>query len=76
MEMDYRQHIAINPEVRGGKPCVKGTRITVGDVLGFFASGMTEKQVLSDYPELSNDSIRACFAYAAAAQEGTQSVVV
>jgi uncharacterized protein (DUF433 family) len=74
--MDYRQYITINPEVRSGKPCVKGTRITVGDVLGYFASGMSEKQVLDDFPELSHDSILACFAYAAAAQEGTQSVVV
>ena len=63
--MDYRQYITINPEVRSGKPCVKGTRITVGDVLGYFASGMSEKQVLEDFPELSHDSILACFSYIA-----------
>ena len=74
--MDYRKYIVIDPEVRSGKPCVKGTRISVGDVLGYFAGGMSEKEVLADFPELSHDSILACFAFAAAAQEGTQSVVV
>ena len=74
--MDYRQHIVINPEVRSGKPCVKDTRIAVGDVLGLFAAGMTEQEVLSDHPELSTESIRACFAYAAAAQDGTQSIAM
>jgi uncharacterized protein (DUF433 family) len=74
--MDYRKYIAIDPEVRSGKPCVRGTRITVGDVLGYFAAGMTEKEVTTDFPELTHDAILACFAYAAAAQEGTQSVVV
>lgn len=74
--MDYRQHITISPEVRSGKPCVKGTRITVGDVLGFFAAGMTEQQVQTDHPELSTKSIRACFAYAAAAQDSTQSLAM
>jgi uncharacterized protein (DUF433 family) len=74
--MDYRKYIEIDPEVRSGKPCVKGTRITVGDVLGYFAAGMTEKEVITDFPELTHDAILACFAYAAAAQEGTQSVVV
>lgn len=74
--MDYRQYITIDPEIRSGKPCVKGTRITVGDVLGYFAAGMTEEQVLADHPELSSKSLRACFAYAAAAQDSTQSIAM
>jgi uncharacterized protein (DUF433 family) len=74
--MDYRKHISIDPEVRSGKPCVKGTRITVGDVLGYFAAGMSEEEVTKDFPELTHDAILACFAYAAASQEGTQSIVV
>ena len=74
--MDYRQYIAISPEIRSGKPCVKGSRITVGDVLGYFAAGMTEAQVMEDHPELTSESIRACFAYAAAAQNSTQSIAM
>jgi uncharacterized protein (DUF433 family) len=74
--MDYRQHIVISPGVRSGKPCVKGTRISVADVLGFFASGMSESDVFGDYPELSSESIRACFAFAAASQDGTQSIAI
>lgn len=74
--MNYREFLVIDAEVRSGKPCVKGTRIAVGDVLGFFAAGMTEEQVLADHPELSSESIRACFAYAAAAQDSTQSLAM
>jgi len=59
------KRISIDPGVRSGKPCVKGTRITVGDVLGWFAAGMTESEVLSDYPELTSDDVRACFEFAA-----------
>jgi uncharacterized protein (DUF433 family) len=63
--MDYRERIVIGPAVRFGKPCVRGTRISVGDVLSYLASGMTEKQVLTDFPQLSNEDIRACLAFAA-----------
>ena len=63
--MDYRDRIVINPEVRFGKPCVRGTRITVGDVLSYLASGMREEEILADFPQLKNDDIRACLAYAA-----------
>jgi uncharacterized protein (DUF433 family) len=63
--MDYRDRIVIDPEVRFGKPCVRGTRITVGDVLSYLASGMREEEILADFPQLKNEDIRACLAYAA-----------
>jgi uncharacterized protein (DUF433 family) len=63
--MDYRDRIAIDPEIRFGKPCVRGTRITVGDLLAYLASGMTEQQVLADFPQLTSEDIRACLAFAA-----------
>jgi uncharacterized protein (DUF433 family) len=63
--MDYRNRIAIDPEVRFGKPCVQGTRITVGDVLSYLASGMREEEILADFPQLTRDDIRACLAFAA-----------
>ncbi|HEX4185916.1 MAG TPA: DUF433 domain-containing protein [Stellaceae bacterium] len=63
--MDYRDRIVINPEIRFGKPSVKGTRITVGDVLSYLASGMSEQQILADFPQLTEHDIRACLAFAA-----------
>jgi uncharacterized protein (DUF433 family) len=63
--MDYRARIVIDPEIRFGKPCVQGTRITVGDVLSYLASGMSEHQILADFPQLTSDDIRACLAFAA-----------
>jgi len=63
--MDYRNRIVIDPEIRFGKPSVRGTRITVGDVLSYLASGMTEQQVLADFPQLTSADIRACLAFAA-----------
>jgi uncharacterized protein (DUF433 family) len=63
--MDYHGRIVIDPEVRFGKPCVRGTRITVGDVLSYLASGMSEDEVLADFPQLSRADIRACRAFAA-----------
>lgn len=63
--MDYSLYITIDPNVRFGKPCVKETRISVYDVLGWLAAGMTFAQILSDYPELTEESIRACLAFAA-----------
>jgi uncharacterized protein (DUF433 family) len=62
--MDYRDRIAIDPEIRFGKPCVRGTRITVGDVRSYLASGMTEQQVQADFPQLTSEDIRACLAFA------------
>ena len=63
--MNYKEVITIEPGKRGGRPCVRGTRIAVGDVLGWLAAGMSHEQILSDYPELTEDDIRACLAYAA-----------
>lgn len=63
--MDYREIITIDPGIRSGKPCIRGMRITVQDVLEYLASGMTEAQVLSDFSELTRDDIRACLSFAA-----------
>jgi uncharacterized protein (DUF433 family) len=63
--MDYQARIVIDPGTRFGKPCVRGTRITVGDVLSYLASGMSEQQIQADFPQLTSDDIRACLAFAA-----------
>jgi len=63
--MNYRDRIVIDPGIRFGKPCVRGTRISVGDVLSYLASGMTEQQILADFPQLMSADIRACLAFAA-----------
>ena len=63
--MDYTKIITVEPGKRSGKPCVRGTRITVSDVLEYLAGGMTEDEVLGDFPELTRDDIRACLAFAA-----------
>ena len=62
---DYHARIVLSPEVRFAKPVVRGTRITVGDVLGYLAGGMTEEAVLADFPQLTHDDVRACLAFAA-----------
>ena len=62
---DYQKIITINPVKRFGKPCVRNTRITVFDVLGWLASGMTNSDILQDFPELSEEDISACLSYAA-----------
>lgn len=64
--MRFEDYITITPGVRGGKPCIKGTRITVYDVLEYLAGGMTEAQILKDFPSLRQEHIRACLAFAAA----------
>lgn len=63
--MDYRTRITIEPGKRGGKPCIRGLRITVYDVLEYLASGMTEDEILTDFPDLTREDIRACLAFAA-----------
>jgi uncharacterized protein (DUF433 family) len=63
--MDYRDIITIEPGKRGGRPCIRGLRIAVADVLGWLAAGMSEAQILADYPELTEADVRACLAYAA-----------
>jgi uncharacterized protein (DUF433 family) len=59
------QRIIVDPSVRFGKPCVRGTRLTVGDVLGYLAGGMTETEVLASFPQLTHEDILACLAFAA-----------
>ena len=63
--MDYSTIITINPGVRSGKPCIRGMRITVSDVLEYLAGGMSEDEILHDFPYLTRDDIRACLAFAA-----------
>ena len=63
--MDYERLITIEPGKRGGKPCIRGLRITVYDVLEYLASGMTEDQILADFPDLTREDVRACLAFAA-----------
>jgi uncharacterized protein (DUF433 family) len=63
--MGQKDLIVINPEVRGGKPCIKGTRITVYDILEYLAGGMSEAQILADFPALTSESIRASLEFAA-----------
>lgn len=63
--MDYRDRIVWDPEVRFGKPCVRGTRIAVVDVLDYLASGTSEQELLNEFPQLQLEDVRACLAYAA-----------
>ncbi len=63
--MDYSEIITIEPGKRSGKPCVRGLRITVSDILEYLASGMSEGQIVEDFPELTTDDIRACLSFAA-----------
>lgn len=59
------QHISIDPEIRFGKPCIKGTRIAVGDILSWLASGMTHKEIKEDYPDIKEEDILAALSFAA-----------
>ncbi len=63
--MNYQNIITIEPGKRGGKPCIRGMRITVYDVLEYLASGMSQEEVLKEFPYLTEEDIRACLAYAA-----------
>ena len=63
--MDYRDIITIEPGTRSGKPTIRGMRITVQDILEYLAGGMSEEEILADFPELTREDIRACLAFAA-----------
>ena len=63
--MDYQNIISIEPGKRGGRPCIRGMRIAVADVLGWLAAGQSHEQILADFPELTESDILACLAYAA-----------
>lgn len=72
--MDYRHLITISAGKRSGQPCIRGLRITVGDVLEYLASGMTIDEVLHDFPDLTEEDVRACLAFAADREKGTMIV--
>jgi uncharacterized protein (DUF433 family) len=72
--MSLPDRIAIDPSIRFGKPTIRGTRITVGDVLGYMAAGMSAADIMKDFPQLTAEDIRACLAYAA--ERERQTVVV
>jgi uncharacterized protein (DUF433 family) len=61
--MDYSKIITIEPGKRSGKPCIRGTRMTVTDVLEYLAGGMSEEEILADFPDLTTEDIRACLAF-------------
>jgi uncharacterized protein (DUF433 family) len=63
--MDYSKLITIEPDKRSGQPCIRGLRMTVQDVLEYLAGGMTADEILTDFPDLTADDIRACLAFAA-----------
>jgi uncharacterized protein (DUF433 family) len=63
--MDYLRRISIDPAIRSGKPCIRGTRIAVADVFDYLGGGMSIAEVLEDFPDLSSEDIQACFAFAA-----------
>ncbi len=65
MISDLLKRITVDPGKRSGKPCIRGLRITVSDILEYLASGMTEAEIVADFPDLSSDDIRACLAFAA-----------
>ena len=68
--------ISIDPAIRFGKPCIRGTRITVGDILEYLANGMSEDQLLKEFPQLAIEDIRACLAYAAERERRTLAIPV
>ena len=63
--MNYKDYITIDPAKRGGKPCVRGLRITVYEVLEYLASDMSEDEILADFPDLTREDLKACIAFAA-----------
>lgn len=73
--MNYREYIKIDPSKRFGKPIVRNTRITVYDVLGWLASNMTIQEILSDFPELTEEDIKACLTYAAEREHKLQILI-
>ncbi|MGE0884136.1 MAG: DUF433 domain-containing protein [Blastocatellales bacterium] len=67
--MSYRDRITIDPEIRSGNPCIKGTRIAVADVFDYLGGGMTVAEILDDFPDLTAEDIQACFAFAAESEQ-------
>ena len=73
--MNYKNHITIEADKRGGKLCIRGLRITVYDVLSWLAEGMTETEIVEDFPELTIEDIRACLAFAANREHNISALV-
>lgn len=73
--MDYQKIITIEPGKRGGRPCIRRMRITVSDVLGWLAAGMTHAEIIDDFPELTEEDIRACLAYGVDKEQGSRSAI-
>lgn len=69
--MNGLERISVDPAIRFGKPCIRGTRITVGDVLGYLAAGTSEDELVRQFPQLTREDIRACLAYAAERERRT-----
>ncbi len=63
--LDYTNIITVEPGKRGGKPCIRGLRITVYDILEYLASGMSDDEIVADFPDLTKEDVRACLAFAA-----------
>lgn len=74
-DMDYKNIITIEPGKRGGKPCIRGMRITVYDVLSYLAAGMSHQEILDDFPDLTEEDILACLAFAAEREHNVVSLV-
>ncbi len=70
--MNYRDILVLEPGKRSGKPCIRGLRITVYDILSYLAAGMTNEQILADFPSLTAEDIRACLSYAADRERQTR----
>ena len=75
MNDSWRARITIEPGKRGGRPCIRGMRITVFDVLSYLAAGMTTEQILDDFPYLTKEDIQACLAFAAERERGMTTAV-
>ena len=75
MKEIWRQRITVEPNKRGGRPCIRGMRITVFDVLSYLAAGMTSAEILDDFPYLVQEDIQACLAYAAERERNMQVAV-
>ena len=73
--MDWQARITIEPDKRFGKPCIRGMRITVGDILGWLAAGSSEDEILSEFPQLEREDIRAALAFAADREQKTMVVL-
>ena len=75
MATNYQQIITIQPGKRGGRPCVRGMRIAVSDVLGWLAASMSHEQIIDDFPELTEEDILACLAFAADREPGVVATI-